>query len=759
MWAVAACFALIAGAQLLGQDEIAVFVLGVGSSVLVTTIVCVRTVRSRGRTRFGWGFITAAMVANLIGDILYEIYFLTQDEVPGLSVADASYLAFYPLLLIGVGAVITARSGDRLREVLTDAAALTLVAGLAIWQFFVVNPGLAVEGPVMQRIVFAAYPMMDMLVVAALFGLLMAPARRTPAVLFIGAFAGTLLVADLVYNWIVVSGADRFQPLSDAIYTVAYALLSAAAIMPSASSIAVRPSSAPRATGKARVALLGFAMIGAPTIAVVTPKLGFDYQAEIYIVAAGLIGTLVLLRLVSLVGSLHEEHRRMLEAEARLAHQAHHDELTGLPNRTLLLAELDRAIMERPDETAVALLFIDLDNFKVVNDSLGHGAGDEMLQLVGERIGRTVRDGDMVARLGGDEFVVLCRNLATADVAVQLADRIIAALVPPLELDGDVAFANGSIGIALVEDHHREAAELLRDADIAMYRAKAAGGKRVRVFDASMRQWAEDRRSIEVGLRVALERGGLGVAYQPRVDLETGLITGVEALLRWPERADVSPAKVIEVAELAGLIGEVGSWVLNRACHDIGNFNRGREHPIGVAVNVSPLQLGLPGLIDTVRDAIARNGVQPAWLTLELTETYLSEDPENATRTLGALRDLGIRLEIDDFGIGYSSMARLSRIPVDGLKIDRTFVMALGAEESATSVVSAIVALGKAFELEVTAEGVETSEHVTALRAIGCDLAQGYLFSRPVTLAEVDRQLRLGQERTGVILAGGPPGI
>ena len=420
--------------------------------------------------------------------------------------------------------------------------------------------------------------------------------------------------------------------------------------------------------------------------------------------------------------------------EADLAHQALHDPLTGLANRALLMDHLAVALgRARRRESTLALLFLDLDRFKVVNDSLGHRAGDELLVGVAERLSGLLRSGDVVARLGGDEFVLLLDDVRSADDAFEVAERILGAVRAPFTVDGDEVFATASIGIALADDASTPD-DLLRDADSAMYRAKALGRDRVELFDTRLRDEATARLQLETFLRRALELGELTVHYQPEVDLRTGEVVGAEALVRWhhPHSGLLDAAAFIEAAEETGLILDIGAWVLGEACRQAAAWRTHDATRLStMRVNLSARQILQPDLLPVVVEALEATGLPSSALCLEITETALMSDAAASLEVLSSLRRLGVQLAIDDFGTGYSSLAHLKRFPVDVLKIDRSFVDGLGTDPDDTSIVTAIVGLGRALGLRIVAEGVETERQLTELRMLGCDAAQGYLFARP----------------------------
>jgi diguanylate cyclase (GGDEF)-like protein/PAS domain S-box-containing protein len=446
-----------------------------------------------------------------------------------------------------------------------------------------------------------------------------------------------------------------------------------------------------------------------------------------------------------LSATLHDISERKA-FEHRLAHQATHDPLTGLPNRLLLIDRLEGALARaRRHNRRVAVLFLDIDHFKVVNDSLGHGLGDRLLIAIAERLTVALRPGDTVARFGGDEFVVLCEDLVSQQDAIAVAERVDDAVSGPFVIDETEVFVGVSIGIALPDNVDADPETLIRDADAAMYRAKDRGRARWELFDNAMRASAVDRLDIENALRRALERRELRVFYQPLIDLDTGVIDGVEALLRWehPERGLLLPGDFITVAEETGLIVPIGSWVLDQACRQAQRWQAAADdaRPLRVSVNISGRQLGHPRLVDDVAAIMADTGIDPSDVELEITESVLMDDVDMSEETLEQLHRLGVKLAVDDFGTGYSSLSYLRRFPVDVLKVDRSFVDGLGEDPNDSAIVTAIVTLAHTLGLSAVAEGVESALQLAELRMLGCDRAQGYYIARPATGHEVGEML------------------
>jgi diguanylate cyclase (GGDEF)-like protein len=462
-----------------------------------------------------------------------------------------------------------------------------------------------------------------------------------------------------------------------------------------------------------------------------------------------LVGGILLSLLFGVLGLvLGTGRRRALalvhEQTRELSHQALHDALTGLPNRALVLDRAEQLLARAARNPGIlaGALFIDIDGFKHVNDNLGHAAGDALLKTVGDRLQGAVREQDTVGRLGGDEFVVLVESGPDEAPLDGLADRLTAALREPVELDdGCKIFAvTASIGVALGCYSSPDA--LLRDADLALYSAKAAGKDRYALFDASMVEGTQGRLELETDLAAALAREQFFLLYQPIFDLPSRSMVGVEALIRWrhPVRGVVAPDEFIALAENSGMIVEIGRWVLDEACAQAAVWARG-GHELGMAVNVSAHQLARAGFAEDVRHALELSGLDPSLLMLELTETTLMRDAAAALDALNELKQLGVRVAIDDFGTGYASLSQLQRMPVDILKIDRSFVAALGDGGQSRELLRAILGVGEALSLAVVAEGIEERRQMAVLEEMGCEMAQGFLMGRPETAEIIERML------------------
>lgn len=451
--------------------------------------------------------------------------------------------------------------------------------------------------------------------------------------------------------------------------------------------------------------------------------------------------------LVTTLAAALESHRMILQlntARERARHLATHDQLTGLANRTLFHDRLDQAISAaRRGRHKLAVLFVDLDGFKAINDSLGHAVGDGLLRGLARRIAACLRETDTAGRLGGDEFAVLLTNLANEIDASTVAQKLLSSLSEPIQFREQSMSIQCSIGIATFPRDTSDAEELIKKADTAMYHAKERGGNVFDFYTEDMNAAAQRRAELEGRLRTALDEDQLVVHYQPQFDLTRGRIIGAEALLRWqhPELGLVSPAHFLPIAEETGLIVPIGDWILRKACQQNAAWNRHPDRNLRVSVNVSSRQFLEPGFLDVVRTALHETGLPAVSLELEITESSLLRDVEVTVNTLRTLKELGVRLAIDDFGTGYSALAYLKRLPIDVLKIDQSFVRALTTDPADATITETIVQLAAGLNLTTIAEGVETLEQLLLLGSYGCNRMQGYLFGKPVPAATFEQWL------------------
>jgi diguanylate cyclase (GGDEF)-like protein/PAS domain S-box-containing protein len=434
------------------------------------------------------------------------------------------------------------------------------------------------------------------------------------------------------------------------------------------------------------------------------------------------------------------------EVESAIQHMAHHDALTGLPNRTLFWERIQQALLNGArQKTELAVMFLDLDRFKDVNDTLGHPVGDKLLIEVSERLLACVRESDTVARLGGDEFAILCTNLEQAQNIRYLAQRIVESIARPCHIDGHEIHTATSIGISLYPSDAEDADKLIRYADMALYTSKEAGRSNYHFFDRRMDEEVQQRKNLEVDLRDGVERGDFVLHFQPQIDLRSGAVAGAEALVRWrhPVRGLVGPREFVPIAEQCGLIVPIGQWVIRAALSQIKAWGETLASPLGVSVNLSGVQFKQKNFVRGVRALIEEIGVDPSLLEFEVTEGMLMANADLAGAVLRGLSEIGVRVSIDDFGTGFSSLAHLKRFPVDRLKIDRSFVADVLVERDAAVIASSIVKLAHSLGMEVVAEGVETAAQAEFLRQEGCDYAQGFHYAEPMAASDVAAALGL----------------
>jgi diguanylate cyclase (GGDEF)-like protein len=625
------------------------------------------------------------------------------------------------------------RGPHRHSSVILDGLIAALALAALAWVFAVQPVLLRHASPLAVRVVLTAYPSMSIFLVVVTLRIAFSPEQeRVPAFWLLVAAMTCMFVGDTVYMFADIDLIHIAPRLLDLPYALAYLGAGATAFDPSMRKLTELGKQRRLSTSRGRVALVAVALV---VPALLTLQHGDDTTTDrfgLFIVILALTVTAVL----RIVQALYTAER----SEARLAFQATHDSLTGLPNRRMMEQHLSRLLESAPiDDTHVALLFLDLDRFKLVNDTLGHRHGDELLVRVAQRLRAHVRPSDLVTRIGGDEFMVVLGNVVSISQALDLANRLRFCLRAPFVVNEMEFFVSASIGLAFASGDNPDATAevLVRDADTAMYQAKDAGRDAVAVFDESMRTRVSERVELENDLRHAVALHQFHLVYQPIVRLPSGPIEGVEALVRWshPTQGVLSPAKFISLAEESGLISEIGSWVLEEAVSQLATWRRQTPtmEDLYMSVNLSGAQLHDDHIVEQVSDALALHGLEGSALCLELTESVVMEDPVAAAAILTELRRLGVRIAIDDFGTEYSSLAYLKRFPVTSLKIDKSFVDSLVQDDTSdATLIAAIVAMSKALGIATVAEGVESSIQSKRLLELGCDAVQGYLYSRPV---------------------------
>jgi diguanylate cyclase (GGDEF)-like protein len=746
---VGGVWALAHGLGLLGPLEESTFVL-VGAATFIAMVVGIR--RHRPALRWPWIAIGGALALFIVGGGMRQSFETLGDlSADRSNLPDFITLPGYLLVGAGLAAIARARGGEAGdRDMVLDGVVASLAALTIAWVYLISPALFHEEAPFSVRLLLACYPPLSVFLVAVAARMVFtAGGTRSPAHLFLLTAMLCMLAGDVLYMMVETHVVSPPESLIDLPYVLAYVALGACVLHPSVRDIAEPVVSERRVTtNRGRLAFIAVALA---IPAFVTAVRG-DNSTSDRAVLSGIIIALTAAGIWRVSRALSANAR----SEARLAHQATHDVLTGLPNRVFAGEHVSRLLRRAAGSgDRVALVFLDVDRFKLVNDTLGHSRGDELLVAVARRLQASVRPGDLVARIGGDEFIIVVDRAPDAEAVLEMGERIRNSFHQPFLVRGLETFSSASLGIAFSDaaDPDLDAESLIRDADTAMYEAKESGRDAIRVFDSSMRERTAERLTLERFLRHALDRGELELLYQPIVELTTRRVTSVEALIRWrhPTLGEVSPSRFIPVAEDTGLIVEIGAWALGEACSRVAEWRRLSPAlaDLRVAVNVSARQLRDDRLVATVRGALDSRQLPADALVLELTESLLMDDPVAAAEILASVRALGVRLAIDDFGTGYSSLAYLKRFPVDAVKIDRTFVEALDREDtSEETLVAAIIAMTKALSLTTVAEGVETDAQAERLLHLGCTAAQGYLFSFPLAAAVATDVLQRGVVHT-----------
>jgi|HubBroStandDraft_6_1064221.scaffolds.fasta_scaffold15125_4 diguanylate cyclase (GGDEF)-like protein len=719
----------------------------IGGSSVAALILAARS--NSARSRLPLYLLAVGQGLFVTSDVLaYNYERLFGSAMPFPSVADAFHLAFYPFLVVGMVLLIRERGEKRDRSGLIDALIVTLALATLLWVYLIApyfdNHTLSLLG----RLTSVAYPLMDILVLGVVARLAAGAHRREPAFAFLLSAAAVLLLSDALYGWKLLGGGHTTGGVLDTGWATYYALLGAAALHPSMRLLSEPGPEVDGRLTRARLALLACASLTVPLLIVMRAALHEAYDLYVLVGASAAMFALVLLRMDGIFRRNEELGREMVtlteeRAEAELRHQALHDPLTGLPNRALFRNRVAHALAgQRRDRLPVAVLFLDLDDFKNVNDGLGHAVGDMVLREVASRLEDCMRTVDTAARLGGDEFAVLIHDAESELQAVEIAQRVMDALQATMTLDGRNVTVAVSVGIAFSRPGMTSggaAEELLSNADAAMYMAKENGKRRYQLFQPEMHARALERLELKADLQRALDAGEFTLRYQPIMDLERGDMAGMEALMRWehPTRGTVAPLEFVPLLEDTGLIVPVGRHILSEACAWAARMQQAcpRVPALSMAVNLSACQLQRPELIEEVRAILLETGIVPGSLTLELTESVMMQDMEVSLMRLHELRELGVKLAIDDFGTGYSSLNYIRQLPVDILKIDRSFLADPNPEVA--ELTEAIIQLARIFKLKPVAEGIENPDQLQRLRGVQCDFGQGFHFAKPLSGEEV----------------------
>lgn len=732
------------------------------------------------RLGIAWGIIGLSTLAFAMGDISWAILELGLEEPPFPSIADAFYITYYPLLLAGVFLLPekpTTR-GEQIKKVV-DAGIVMVAALLGFWNFLL-GPIIASNAgyPLLEQAILLAYPVGDLVLLWALLRIVYKRSDEkaedeAPAFLLAAGIAVTI-IGDCIYTYQSLLGTYESGGLVDITWRAtmlltALAGISQVTVIQALKSTGEFPRKLEFLIGSLKSAMpyLSYAWLIAAYILLIRSHLvplPMDF-VSLSLGIGGIIFLVLLRQIITLLENdklntqlrntmgilqmrthelestnqeLQNEIVERKAVEQQLTYDSLHDAMTGLPNRVLFLDRLGQAIeyCKRRTEFTFAVLFVDIDQFKVINDSLGHLTGDQLLVSAGMRMRESLRSSDTVARLGGDEFAILLEMTGDQDSASRVAEKLQETIKLPFQLDGHELYITASIGVVKSLDGYIHPEEVLRDADIAMYQAKAQGKARFEVFDLTMRSHAFSRLEMEQDLRAALENDEFRLYYQPIMSMESNQLVSFEALIRWahPTRGLLSPGEFLSIAEESGLILPIEKWVLNEACAQLKKWHE--KYPslqnVSVNVNISNRQFAQPDFVSGVIKALEANDVNAESLKLEITENVLISNYAAANEIFTKLRSLGVQLEIDDFGSGYSALGYLQHFPISAIKIDKSFIDEIGRSPRGVELIRAIVSMARELGMEAIAEGIETGEQLDQLKSLSCHLGQGFLLSKPL---------------------------
>ena len=706
---------------------------GLGLLSVVLVLVGVRL--NRVEVRAPWYWIAAGLASFLCADVIYYVLELQAgaEGPPFPSQADIFYLLMYPLVIVGL-TVLGHRVSPRRDKASSIDAMVVGTAMFGCLYVLFVDTTVSSDSSSLELFVGLAYPVMDVMILAVATRLIVTVhLRHVPFALMVASIS-SLAIADVAYNIYLNNSTFETGTWVDFFWLAFYTLFAAAALHPTVRD-PLRDVSEEDKLSARQLVIMFVATLSVPMIDLLW---GSPADRVVTLPVSALLFLLILVRVFGLTEALRR-------GKERLRHEAEHDALTGLTNRALF-AERTRSALSDDRLGLTAVLFIDLDDFKTINDSLGHQAGDELLMQVSKRIVGCLTETDTVARFGGDEFAVLLEDLPDERAATNVARRLLEALGDPIDLGSRTVSASASVGIALNDvSGDCDVDTLMRNADVAMYLSKSRGKGRYEVFEPEMHEEAMERLDLKADLQTALEKGQFVLHYQPVFNLDNGSVALVEALIRWqhPDRGLIAPDRFIPIAEESGAIVPIGDWVLREACKQAGQWSKldGCQE-IGVAVNLSMRQLQDTGLIGSITHALSGSGLANGRLVLEITESMLALDRDRTVSILEQIKTIGVKLAIDDFGTGYSSLSYLRSFAVDSIKIDRSFISELHRSTTSTALIDAIVNLSKALGAYTVAEGIEHKDQAALLRKLGCDRGQGFYYCRPMDAASLTALLR-----------------
>ena len=723
---------------------------------LIAMVAVLVGVHRRRPVRAGsWWLIALGLALLSIGDITYSALAFGGQEVGYPSLADLGYLSGYLAFILGSFGLMRGRVAGGDRTPVIDAAILAAGAGSLFW-IGIVQPNLqGVVDPVAAA-VSLAYPTADLLLLALGLRVLLTPDARPRHLQLYLAGIAFYFISDVIYAMAVLNESYAQVQIIDVGWIAGVLLVGVAALHPSAGAPVASVASSEARLSRFRLALLVIAALVAPILLIIHGlREGDDFVVGL-MMEWTILFALVLVRLTTTVDELAASLRLRRRLQVDLAYQAHHDPLTKLANRLLFEMRLGEAMARAPEMTA--LIFIDLDDFKAINDSMGHAAGDDLLRILAGRLIGGLRGTDLGARLGGDEFAILVEGSPDAAVARAVAERALAILRAPVTVAGHPLWVHASAGVAMGAAGST-ATDLMRDADIAMYQAKSLGKDRVEAYEAEMHSRVVLSSALRTELAEAIASHAFVVHYQPIINLETGHVAGAEALVRWDHavRGLLGPMDFIPYAEASGLIHDLGRWILSEACRTAASWPaRSDGERFSISVNLAPSQLLGAGLIDDVAEILATWGLPPDRLILEVTETALV-DLEHSHEALRRLRALGVRLALDDFGTGYSTLSYLAALPLSIVKVDRRFTAAIGHGKRDAALLDGILGLCNALGLATVGEGVELPSQLKGLRSRGCQFGQGYLLGRPGPAAQFEAQIADERKKLAAAVPPTPP--